>query len=56
MAHITVVMTLSDETVRDGWNSEADLLATVKATLHELNGDDGNVYQPLAFTRLDVQG
>lgn len=54
MARITVYMTLPDEDIVTGWNSGAALEETVKATLHELIGDDGGAYVPYVFG-IDVE-
>lgn len=49
---ITVHMDMDDRDVAAGWANDAELAATVRATLHELNGDDGDVYVPRV---LDVE-
>lgn len=44
---ITVRMTITDEEFAEGWNDDAgELEDTVRATLHELIGDNGAPYAP----------
>lgn len=43
---ITVYMTMDSDDVTRGWADDAALEGTVKATLHELIGDDGGAYVP----------
>jgi len=54
MARIMVQMTIKDEDFREGWQADkAELAGSIRATLHELNGDDGGVYVP-AITGIKV--
>lgn len=51
MAEITIRMRLRDDEVARGWgNDTSELAASIRATLHELNGDDGDVYVPTAVS------
>lgn len=44
---IAVTIDIADQDFAKGWNSdETELCESVKATLHELVGDDGAVYVP----------
>jgi hypothetical protein len=47
MARVTVYMTIADEDLAEGWGDLAgEFEASVKATLHEIVGDDGGAYVP----------
>jgi hypothetical protein len=47
---IAIYMTLPAEEVQSGWNGDVDELeGSIRATLHELVGDDGQVYVPRVF-------
>ena len=40
-------VTVTDEQVREGWaGKSAEVAESIKATLHELIGDDGGAYVP----------
>lgn len=47
MKRVTVYMLVSDEDLQAGWaGDEAEFEGSVKATLHEIVGDDGAAYVP----------
>ena len=43
---VTVTFHMPDADLEEGWPDRNEFQETVKATLHELNGDDGGVYVP----------
>ena len=47
MKRYTVTVTLTDHEVSEGWAGiDAEVVASIEATLHELNADNGQVYVP----------
>lgn len=55
MARVTVYMTISDADLQAGWQDDAsEFEASVKATLQEVIGNDGNPYVP-HFYGVDVE-
>lgn len=44
---VTVYMTMPEADIESGWGGDVgELEESVRATLHELVGDDGDVYVP----------
>ena len=47
----TVLVTISADDLASGWAGNRDELGeSIRATLHELIGDDGGAYEPLEVT------